>query len=55
MTLRATVVALLVELVHSIAHGCGFLGAGCTVNIGGMVPVSVGVGSCWLVTSRSEV
>ena len=35
MTLRATVGALLVELVCSKVHGCGFLGAGCTRNIGG--------------------
>ena len=55
MTLRATVGALLVELVHSIAHGCGFLGAGYTGNIEGMVPVCVGVGSCWLATGRSGV
>ena len=55
MTLRATVGALLVAHVHSRVHGCGFLGAGCTRNIGGMVPVCVGVGSCWLATSCSEV
>ena len=55
MTLRATVGALLVELGHSIAHGCGFLGAGYTWNIEGMVPVGVGVGSCWLATCHSGV
>ena len=55
MTIRATVVALLVGLVHSRVHGCGFLGPGCTGNKGGMVPVCVGVGSCWLATSCSEV
>ena len=55
MTLRATVKASLVELVHSIAHGCGFLGAGYTGNIEGMVPVCIGVGSCWLATGCSGV
>ena len=45
MTLRATVEALLVAFFHSRVHGCGFLGAGCTGNIGGMVPVCVGVGT----------
>ena len=54
MTLRATVGAFLVELVCSIAHGCGFLGAGYTRNIGEMVPVCVGVGSCWLATRSEE-
>ena len=55
MTLRATVGPLLVGLVCSRVHGCGFLGAGCTRNIGGMVPVCVGVESCWLATCSSEV
>ena len=55
MTLEATVGALLVALVHSIAHCCGFLGAGYTGNIGRMVPVCIDVGSCWLATSRSGV
>ena len=55
VTLRATVVALLVALVHSRVHGCGFQGAGCTRDIVGMVPVCFGVGSCWLAKSHSEV
>ena len=55
MTPRATVGVLLVALVHSRVHGCGFLGPGCTGNRGGMVPVCVGTESCWLATGCSEV
>ena len=35
MKLKATVVALLVALVHSRVHGCGFQGAGYTEKNGG--------------------
>ena len=55
MKLKATIVALLVGLVHSRVHGCGFQVACYTGNKGGMVPVCVGVGSYWLATSLSEV
>ena len=55
MTLRATIVALLVELVHFRVHGCGTQGAGLYRGHKGMVLVCVGVGSCRLATGRSGV
>ena len=54
-TLWVTVGALLVALVHSSVHGCGFQGAGYTGDKRGRVPVCIGVGSYWLATSCSEV
>ena len=55
MTLRATVGALLVGLVHSRVRGCGFLGEGCARNIGEMVQVCIDPESCWLATSHSDI
>ena len=55
MTLRATVGTVLVALVCSRVYSCGFQVRIYNENREEIVPVYIGVGSCWLATSRSEV